>query len=228
MTYKVLALSDVLLDLIYNAHIGKRFADIDIVIGCGDLPYYYLEFIISMLDVPLFFVRGNHAYPVEYTVGGPKTEPFGAIDLHTRVVRHDGLLLAGVEGSLRYRKGPYQYTQGAMWRNVLRLVPGLLLNRVIYGRFLDVFVTHAPPVGIHDQPDIPHQGIHAFRWLLNVFQPAYHFHGHVHVYRPDTVTKTEFNKTKVINTYGYTENVLEPAPRGYAPLGFLRRQGQVS
>ncbi len=227
MSYKVLALSDVLLGFIYNPHIARRFADVDIVIGCGDLPYYYLEFIISMLDVPLFYVRGNHANPVEYSVAGPRTEPLGAIDLHRKVVRHDGLLLAGVEGSLRYRRGPYQYTQGEMWNHVFKLVPGLMLNRVLYGRFLDVFVSHAPPFGIHDKTDLPHQGINAFRWLLKIFQPAYHFHGHVHVYRPDTVTETKFNDTKVINTYGYSENMLEPAPRGFAPLGFLIRQSQT-
>jgi Icc-related predicted phosphoesterase len=76
-------------------------------------------------------------------------------------------------------------------------------------------------LGIHDQPDLPHQGINAFRWLLKVFQPRYHFHGHIHVYHPDAVTETKFNQTQVINTYGYIEINLEPAASGFAPLGFL-------
>jgi len=88
---------------------------------------------------------------------------------------------------------------------VLSLVPKLLLNRLRYGRYLDIFVSHAPPWGIHDRPDLPHQGIKAFRWFLKTFRPAYHFHGHVHVYRPDAITETRFHQTLVVNTYGYRE-----------------------
>jgi uncharacterized protein len=96
-----------------------------------------------------------------------------------------------------------------MWTMVLSLVPGLILNRLRYGRYLDVFITHAPPWGVHDQEDLPHQGIKAFRWLIKNFQPAYHFHGHIHVYRPDTVTQTRLGRTMVINTYGHREIVLD-------------------
>jgi hypothetical protein len=99
----------------------------------------------------------------------------------------------------------------------------MLVNRAVYGRYLDVFVTHAPPWGIHDKPDLPHQGIKAFRWLLTVFSPNYHFHGHIHVYKPGTDIETRFHRTRVINTYGYTEITLEPAPSGVAPLGFFNR-----
>lgn len=172
------------------------------VIGCGDLPYYYLEFIVSMLDVPTFFVRGNHAKVMEYGEAGPRTAPHGAVDLHRKIVVCENLILAGIQGSLRYRTGPYQYTQSEMWSFVLLMVPALLVNKLRYGRFLDIFVTHASPWGIHDQPDLPHQGIKAFRWFINVFQPAYHFHGHVHVYRPDTIVETLVGKTRVVNTFG--------------------------
>jgi hypothetical protein len=128
------------------------------------------------------------------------------------LINFRGLLLAGVEGSLRYRPGPYQYSQGEMWWNVLTLVPGLLRNRAVYGRYLDVFVTHAPPKGIHDMPDLPHQGIDAFRWLLQVFKPDYHFHGHIHIYRPDTATETIVDGTRVINTFSFRTTVLDGTP----------------
>jgi Icc-related predicted phosphoesterase len=96
-----------------------------------------------------------------------------------------------------------------MWSHIVRLTPGLLWNKIRHGRFLDVFVSHAPPRGIHDQIDLPHQGIDAFRWLLRTFKPAYHFHGHIHVYRPDDVTETVFEQTRVINTYGYKVKLIE-------------------
>jgi hypothetical protein len=227
MLIPTLTLSDILIQFIYSPQIRNRFADIELVLGCGDLPYYYLEYIISVLNVPLYFVRGNHANVIEYTVGGPRKGPLGGVNLHRKVVNHNGLLLAGVEGSLRYREGPFQYTQGEMWANVLRLVPALLVNRAVHGRYLDVFVSHAPPWGIHDREDLAHQGIKAFRWLLEVFQPRYHFHGHIHVYQPGAVLETQYHHTQVINTYGYREVNLEGVQHGFAPLGFLSKNAKT-
>jgi Icc-related predicted phosphoesterase len=170
--------------------------------------------LISKLDKPLFYVRGNHAHPMEYSdeLGG-RSEPHGAVDLHRRVKNHKGLLLAGVQGSLRYRPGPYQYSQAEMFAFVLGMCPSLLLNRMQYGRALDIFVTHAPPQGIHDASDLPHRGIWAFRWLIQVFKPAYHLHGHIHVYRADTVMETQVGSTRVVNTYGYRVTNFDLPPR---------------
>jgi hypothetical protein len=209
MPLKVLSLSDKQVDSIYNSQVKKRFGDVDLILGCGDLAYYYLEFVVSMLDVPLYYVRGNHSNQVEYTMVGPKTQPEGGRDLHRRVINHQGLLLAGVEGSLRYRKGPFQYSQTEMWLHILRIVPALLRNKLQHGRFLDIFISHAPPWGIHDKPDLPHQGIKAFRWLIESFKPRYHFHGHIHIYRQDTQKVTQHGHTTVINTYGFRETLLE-------------------
>lgn len=209
MSYKVLSLSDKEIHSVYNAAIKDRFSDVDFILGCGDLNYTYLEYVISMLDVPLYYVRGNHSHMIEYTSNGPKTRPQGGTDLHRRVVKSHGLILAGVEGSLRYRKGPFQYSQYEMWKHVFGITPALLLNRIFSGRYLDIFISHAPPWGIHDEPDLPHQGIKAFRWLLDTFQPRYHFHGHIHVYRQYTQTITQYKATTVINTYGYKETRLE-------------------
>jgi len=205
MPLKVLSLSDKQVDSIYSSQVKNRFADVDLILGCGDLAYYYLEFVVSMLDVPLYYVRGNHSSQIEYTMVGPKTHPHGGTDLHRRVMNRQGMIMAGVEGSLRYRKGPFQYSQTEMWLHVLRIVPPLLRNRMFYGRYLDVFISHAPPWGIHDKPDLPHQGIKAFRWFIETFKPRYHFHGHIHVYRPDTQTVTQHGPTSVINTYGFAE-----------------------
>jgi Icc-related predicted phosphoesterase len=207
---KILAVSDVELGFIYSPHLQERFKHIDLAIGCGDLPYYYLEYIISSLDIPLYFVRGNHAAKVEVGVHGDRTSPWGAIDLHRRVIRDpSGLLLAGIEGSLRYNYGSHQYSQVEMWNMVFGLVPALYLNKMRFGRYLDIFVSHAPPWKIHDKEDLPHRGIKAFNWLIKVFQPAFSLHGHVHVYRSDTITETSVGATKVINTYGYRELSLD-------------------
>lgn len=211
--WKVLSVSDKVASFIYSPQIHNRFKGVDLIIGCGDLDYYYLEFMVSSLDAQLFYVRGNHDKVVEYSGPVQRTAPGGGVNLHRKIINHEGLLLAGVEGSMRYRPGMFQYTQEEMWGHVLSLVPGFILNKIRYGRFLDVFVSHAPPFGIHDEDDLPHQGIKAFRWLVNVFQPSYYFHGHVHLYRPDDPRVTRLGKTCIINSFYFYETVIELHPR---------------
>jgi uncharacterized protein len=211
---KILTVSDVELSYIYSSTIRERFSDSGLVISCGDLPYYYLEYIISSLDVPMYYVRGNHASKVEFSSEGERLYPWGGIDLHRHCIRTpNGLLLAGLEGSLRYNNGPHQYSQFEMWLMVFSLVPGLILNRIRYGRYLDIFVAHAPPWKIHDENDRPHQGVKAFRWLINVFQPSLFLHGHIHIYRQDTITETIIRNTHVINSYGH--RVISINPKSY-------------
>jgi hypothetical protein len=133
---KILALSDVELPAIYNSHIKERFGEINLVISCGDLPYYYLEYVITMLDVPLYYVHGNHVTAVQDSSGQHRANPWGAINLHRKVIYNPDfdLILAGIEGSLRYSEGSYQYTSAKMWRMVLHMAPRLLLNKLRYGR----------------------------------------------------------------------------------------------
>lgn len=210
---KILAISDVEVGFLYQPTIVDRFYDVDLIISCGDLPHFYLEYMISMLNIPLYYVNGNHTHKIEITTGGERKYPWGAINLHQRnIVDDTGLLLAGIEGCLRYNMGPYQYSQGEMWSKVINLAPRLLFNKIKHGRFLDIFISHAPPWQIHDEDDLPHQGIKAFRWLLKVFKPTYHLHGHIHVYRNDTVTKSRFFHTDVINCYGYRELFFDIRP----------------
>lgn len=205
----VLSLSDVVDSIVYSSQIKVHFPDIDLVLSCGDLPYYYPDYVVSMLNAPLFYVRGNHDKEIEYHEGGKRSGPPGGVNLHRKAINYEGLLLAGVEGSIRYTDGPFRYTQNEMWFHVLKIVPRLLMNRLLSGRYLDIFVTHAPPKGIHDLSDFAHQGMDAFLWLINVFKPAYHFHGHSHVYKPDESTVTNIGDTTVINTYGYRKMKLK-------------------
>lgn len=206
---KLLSMSDRQFVYLKSPEVRDKFQDVDLVIGCGDLPYYYLESVSETLRKPLFFVRGNHDPGKEYHAGGVRTFPLGCLDLHRRIVRWNEVIMAGVEGSVRYNnRGQHQYTQSEMWGHVFSLVPGLLLNKLMHGRYLDVFVTHAPPWGIHDKYDLTHQGIKAFRWLIKNFQPRFHLHGHIHVYHEDTQTETRLGRTQVINTYGYRKTDL--------------------
>lgn len=202
---KILAVSDRVLDQIYSPNVKEHYPDIDLIIGCGDLPFYYLEFLVSALDVPLVYVRGNHDQGPQYTADGRVlTRVQGGRDLHAQTAMIDGLLLAGLEGSMRYRPGaPFMYTETEMRQQVTRLVPRLLWNRQRHGRYLDILVTHSPPFGIHDRTDIAHTGFRILRTFMKVFKPRYLLHGHIHVYRPNTQRITRFEETTVINVYPY-------------------------
>jgi Icc-related predicted phosphoesterase len=205
---KILALSDEVVEFIYSPQITDYFPDVDFVVGCGDLPFFYLEFIVTMLNRPLYYVHGNHDKPSQYLSDGrvvDRAEGCEALEnLSVRVpARHGQVLVAGLGGSLVYNYGPHQYSQTEMSRRVLQLTPALLVNRARYGRFLDILITHAPPRGIHDAPDVAHTGFDAFLRLMDRFRPRYLLHGHSHVYRNDTPTITRYGRTQVINVYPY-------------------------
>jgi len=201
---KILTISDIADDRVYSSAIRERFGDVDLVISCGDLPFEYLEFVVTMLGKPLFYVLGNHAQSlIQSRDGSVKTEPEGCINLHRRLVVYKGLRLAGLEGSMRYRPGEHQFTPMEMRLLAWRLGVRLWAHRLRSGRGLDILVTHAPPLGIHDAEDLCHRGFGAFRWLMDTFRPRYLIHGHIHLYRQDAERITRYRETLVVNTYGY-------------------------
>jgi len=181
----------------------------DLLVSCGDLPPYYLDYLVSHLDVPLYAVHGNHdaVPPFEGSEGYARC---GAHWLGRKAIRTDsGVLLAGFDGSLRYNSGAYQSSQKEMQAMVRGLVPWLMLNRLRYGRYLDVLVTHAPPKGIHDEADRCHTGFDAFNLLIHRFKPRYHLHGHIHLYDRRSETVTRVGSTDVINVFPYRELSLD-------------------
>jgi uncharacterized protein len=215
---KILAVSDEVVDFLYSPRIKDRYSDVDLVLGCGDVPYYYLEFLVTMLNVPLFYVAGNHDQKSQYLSDGRIIQTAeGCEPLDGHVVRlgreshvpalagaATPLLLAGLGGSMRYNNhGINQYSEPEMTTRAARLAPALLMNRLRYGRFLDILVTHSPPYGIHDEPDLAHTGFRAFRRMMDVFRPGLLLHGHAHVYRADAVTHSLYKDTQVINVYPY-------------------------
>ncbi len=196
---QVLAVSDIVNETLHSPAVRQVACGVEMVLACGDLPSDYLEYIVSMLDVPLFYVMGNHG-----TSGSEKEEPEGAQNIDGHVVEYKGILVAGLEGSMRYNNKPrYQYTENEMRAKIARMSPALMMNRARYGRYLDVLITHAPPFGIHDGTDLPHRGFKSFLWFIKHYQPRYLIHGHMHLYDNRTETTTLLGTTIVVNTYGF-------------------------
>lgn len=200
---KILAVSDQVVERMYTLAGQGHFRDVQLVLACGDLPYAYLEYLVSTLNVPLFYVPGNHD-PL-YDAGRELTHVEGGSNLDLRWAFARGLLLAGFGGCIRYRPdGVNQYTQAEAYWRALRLLPGLLWNRIRFGRLPDVLITHSPPFAIHDEPTQAHRGLQAINWLMRWARPRFLLHGHTHFYRqnlePDV---TQSGRTTIMNIFPY-------------------------
>ncbi len=194
---KILTVSDYVVPALYDQFDPKKFSDIDLILSCGDLPPEYLSFLLSALNVPLYYVRGNHDIRYE------SKPPLGCFNLHEKFTFFKGLRLFGLEGSRWYNGGPNQYTEKEMKKKILRLTPSLWWHRGF-----DIIITHASPRYIHDREDPCHKGFKSFNRLIDRYEPDYFIHGHIHKNFTDSSGRvTLVGKTKVINTVGY--NILE-------------------
>jgi hypothetical protein len=216
---RILAICDEVDARLYGPSLAERRGQFDLLLSCGDLPPYYIDFVASTLSVPIFGVHGNHdgslarAHARRRDDDDDSPADWGMEELHGRVVKEQGLLIGGFDGCLRYNRGSYQFTEEGMRWQIAQMIPQLLMNKLRYGRYLDILVTHAPPRHIHDQEDRPHQGFKAFRWFLETFKPRYHLHGHIHIYDKRTITRTQFHGTEVLNAYPYRELTVTMARR---------------
>ena len=187
----------------YKLSSSGHFQDVELILGCGDLPYEYLEYLVTVLNVQMMYVPGNHDPGYELTKR--ETHAEGGVNLDLKTVRHNKFLIGGLGGCIRYRPdGINQYTQTEAYLRVVGMLPRLLLNRLQYGRALDILISHSPPFGIHDDSDPAHHGLKALNWLIRIAQPRYHFHGHIHVYKRNLENiETTVGLTRIINVYPY-------------------------
>jgi uncharacterized protein len=185
---RILAIADEVDEGLYTDKLARYRADL--VVSCGDLPFDYLEYVVSRLDVPLVYVPGNHDPEVrsaDPTWAPLRTEslqpgPQGCENADGRVVVAAGLRIAGLGGSMRYKPGPNQYTDAGMRWRALSLEMRIRLNPARGARKLDLLLTHAPPLGWGAPDDLAHRGFAAFVRLVKDLTPRLLIHGHVHPY----------------------------------------------
>lgn len=206
---KILAMGDAVEPILYGQNLARYSSGVEAVVSCGDLPFEYLEYVVTFSGAPLYYVRGNHD-PEK-----PKV-PEGCIPLDGRVVGIGGVVLAGLSGSRWYSGGPNQYTERAMRRRGRALSARITLDKLRGRKAPDAFVTHSPPLGLGDREDVAHTGFEAFLGLMDRHAPSLWLHGHVHLYGTEAREGRETRRgdTRVVNVFGH--KILE-IPTGDGP-----------
>lgn len=214
---RVLAVADEVADSIYDARV--KSLNPDLVVAAGDLPWDYLEFLVSVLDVPAVFVPGNHDPELSsahqsrmgvFTSAGMVADaprPQGVTNIDGRAITVAGLRVAGLGGCVEYNGGPHQYTQAQFRRRARSLIRAERRQRQSK---LDILLTHAPPRHLGDGQDSAHHGFEALRAVMWQLQPTWHLHGHIHPYgfpKPDR----KFGATAIRNVIPYV--MMEVTPR---------------
>jgi len=212
----VLAVSDEVSEVLTASRLEEL--DADVIASCGDLPWDYLEYLVTVTNKPLVYVPGNHdpaprrnlsaalGIPlvpgVSSTAGRGRTGPEGCINIDRAIVDVAGLRVAGLGGSMRYSEGPYQYTEAEMSRRSRRLQRRARVRRLRDGRGVDVLVTHAPPLDLGDERDRAHRGFGSFHGLVEVLTPKVMLHGHIHPHGR-ALEDRQIGETRVLNAVGY-------------------------
>ena len=216
---RVLVVADEVAPVLYTGRLLELRPDL--VLSAGDLPFDYLEYLVTMTNAPLLYVPGNDdpnldprgrtaplgELPNPFFLGDLEDPPGprGCINVDLDVVEAAGVRVAGLGGSIRYSDGPNQYTEREMaararrlrWRAFKRGV-----RRRPLGAAVDVLLTHSPPRGTGDGSDPAHRGFQSLQRLMKAWMPRLLVHGHVHPYGPAPPDR-RVGATTVVNAVAY-------------------------
>lgn len=200
---KLLAVADEECKALWDYYTPDKLQDVELILACGDLNRHYLEYLVTMAPVPVFYVHGNHDESYDHR------PPEGAICIDDDVVEYHGLRIAGLGGACRYRTGAWQFTEAEMKKRVNRL-----RSKIDRHRGLDVLVTHAPLHGYGDMSDLAHRGFTVFRDVLDRYHPKLMLHGHVHMsYGANIPREQSYGSTRIVNCFERVYLEVEPAPQ---------------
>lgn len=189
---KVLLVSDIESNYLWDFFDAEKFKCIDLIISCGDLKSEYLSFLVTMIKAPLFYIHGNH--DKEYI----KNPPSGCDSIDGKLVKYRGIRILGLGGSMKYNDTVFQYSERDMEKRIKKLKVNLFLNNGF-----DILVTHAAANGLGDEKDLCHEGFQGFNRLLNKYKPKYFIHGHTHLNYGIKPRIINYGETTIINSYGY-------------------------
>jgi Icc-related predicted phosphoesterase len=212
---KILCVSDTTESLAFSSGVAEIYKGTALILSCGDMPVESHDYLSTMLRKDVYYVYGNHNLTT-FRADMDKDEKFASrfnrdydhkfygfmIDGKCVRDRNTGLIIAGLGGSMRYNNGESQYTEAQMRRRIRKLAMTLRLNKLRYGRYLDILITHAPPFGIGDGEDLCHRGFKCFLDFMDRYAPKYLLHGHVHLDDHNAERVSRYGGTQVINIFG--------------------------
>ena len=171
---RFLAASDVKEPALEHAVNRDSLGSLDGIIGCGDLDPDWLTFLADAFNAPLVYVRGNHDRGGEWEerpLRVPAWLEAGSVD------RLAGIAVVGL-GWPGMREPGNQRRPWLAWRQAAAIARRAQRDRLIRRPEPFVVISHVPPEGIGDAPDIYHRGFGAYRWLLGLLRPPVWIHGH--------------------------------------------------
>jgi Icc-related predicted phosphoesterase len=152
----------------------------DVVFLLGDIDQTYLEDLSkSFQNKRIIGVHGNHDYAGDL-------EYYKMINMHGITLEMNGKVVAGIEGSCRYKEGDYV---------MLTQAEAILLCKEL--PYADILLTHNSPRGVHDKSDPAHQGFVGLLDYISRKKPKYLLHGHQHANR-----QTKIEDTLIIGVFG--------------------------
>ena len=187
---KILLLSDTEDPALWDYFRPDRVKGYDLILSAGDLKAEYLSFLVTMANIPVFYVHGNHNAAYD------RFPPEGCDCIDDRFVIYKGLRILGLGGSALYSGEPYQYTERQMRRRIAKL------NRAVKkAGGVDIVLTHCPPRGCGDADDYAHRGFEAFLPMLERWKPKVLVHGHVHMTYGNFMRERICGDTRIINAW---------------------------
>jgi uncharacterized protein len=173
--YRILAVADEPDPSLDSPATRQRVGPIDLIIGCGDLPVDYLQFVTDAFNAPLAYVRGNHDVGGDWATGEATRLHLPEPLVDGRTYRNGGLTVLGFNGIPFHGGGGYQVGDFTTWRAALAAWRRL---RWRPRRAPVLCVSHVAPRGINDGPDRMHRGSVPLRWLAGRLRPPLWLHGH--------------------------------------------------
>lgn len=197
---RLLLISDAPSEFLWSHYRPEHVENVGLILSAGDLKREYLEFLVTMAAKPLIYVPGNHDRTfTERPPEGCECAD-GRVVIYTPPGGGPPIRVAGLGGCQGGNPEElHQYSEKEMARRVKRLHA-----KVRKAGGVDIFLTHAPALGVGDGDDIFHKGFACFLPFIQAWKPTLHVYGHQHKsYKPMGAMEYRTEHTLHLNACGY-------------------------
>ncbi len=157
---------------------------VELICTLGDLERADIVELEYITNIPKIGVYGNHC-------SGTYMEELGIMNMHLSTWQFGSKTFGGFQGCVRYKNGDAPMCTQAEATQWMQGFPPV-----------DVFLSHAPPYGINDDPDeVAHQGFYALRNYFDTMQPQLWLHGHT--YPEEGQVVTHHGPTRIEYVFGH-------------------------